>query len=78
MLITGCLLELCNKPINMLNFGSKKILIKNSTENKTFSYSKGKVSLNFTLRTDIKEEMKSFLELLEEAQADVQNQLEKL
>ncbi len=63
---------------SMFNLNSKKTLIKNTIENKTFSYSKGKVKLNFVLRIDIKEEMKNFIELLQEAKTDVQTQLDKL
>lgn len=48
------------------------------TDNKTtknFSYTKGKVSLNFTLRIDIKNELKDFLELLKVAQKEVESEL---
>ncbi len=44
--------------------------------NRQFSYSNGSVQLSFTLRTDIKEEMQDFLELLNKATEDVKNQLE--
>lgn len=43
---------------------------------KQFSYVKGKVSLNFTLRTDIKNELKDFLECLKVAQKEVEKELE--
>jgi len=48
-----------------------------NTTSKNFSYSKGKVGLNFNLRTDIKQEMKDFLELLEVAQKEVKEELKK-
>jgi small-conductance mechanosensitive channel len=47
----------------------------NNVVNKTFSYSKGKVGLNFTLRTDIKSDLKDFLALLVEAQKEVELEL---
>jgi len=50
---------------------------KNNTTNKSFSYSKGKVSLNFTLRTDVKNELKDFNDLLKVAQKEVQEELNK-
>ena len=49
----------------------------NNTTFKNFSYSKGKVSLNFSLRTDIKQELKNFLELLKVAQEEVLEELKK-
>ena len=48
---------------------------KDSKVNKDFSYSKGKVQLNFTLRTDIKNELKDFLECLKVAQKEVESEL---
>lgn len=48
---------------------------KENITNKTFSYSKGKVSLNFTLRTDIKTDLKDFLEILKVAQDEVADEL---
>jgi len=49
-----------------------------NTISKNFSYSKGKVCLNFNLRIDIKQELKDFLELLKVAQVEVTNELNKL
>lgn len=49
----------------------------NNTTSKFFSYSKGKVSLNFNLRTDIKEDLKNFKELLEIAIKEVKEEIEK-
>jgi len=47
----------------------------NNTINKNFSYSKGKCNLNFILRTDIKSELRDFLELLKVAVAEVEEEL---
>ena len=47
----------------------------NNTVNKNFSYSKGKCNLSFVLRTDIKSELRDFLELLKTAVAEVENEL---
>lgn len=44
---------------------------------KLFSYSKNGVSLSFNLRLDKKSEMKAFEELLVEALAEVQEEIEK-
>jgi hypothetical protein len=55
----------------------KKILQRDQTESKTFTYSKGGVVLNFTLRVDIKQEMKDFIECLEAATLDVKKVLEE-
>jgi hypothetical protein len=56
---------------------NKKALVSNSSTNRNFSYSKGKVSLAFTLRTDIKDELKIFKELLEVAILEVKEEIEK-
>lgn len=48
---------------------------KQNTTNKTFSFSKGNTSLNFSLRTDIKTDLKDFLELLKVAQEEVENEI---
>ncbi len=44
---------------------------------KQFSYTKGKCSLNFTLRIDIKTELKDFLEILKVAVGEVEAELNK-
>lgn len=44
---------------------------------KNFSYSKGGVVLKFTLRVDIKKELKDFLELLREAEKGVEGEIKK-
>lgn len=54
----------------------KKILQREQQENRTFNYTKGNVRLNFTLRVDIKQEMKDFIECLEAALSDVNKALE--
>ena len=56
---------------------NKKILTATSVENKKWDYENGGVRLNFTLRVDIKEEMKNFLEMLKRAQADIESELTK-
>jgi len=49
----------------------------NNTTFKNFSFSKGVVSLNFTLRNDVKTELKDFSELLKVAQEEVLEELKK-
>lgn len=53
-------------------------LKKDHAENKTFSYSKDGVTLNFTLRIDIKKQLVAFEEMLVEAIKDVKEQIGKL
>jgi len=60
-----------------MSFFNKNIK-KESIVSKTFSYSKGKVSLNFTLRIDIKQEMKDFVELLKVALEELENEIIKI
>lgn len=45
--------------------------------NRKFDYVKGKVHLDFTLRIDIKQELKDFMEILCAAVEDVQKELDK-
>ena len=53
-----------------------KNTIKNeTTDTRAFTYSKNKVQLNFSLRTDIKSELKDFRELLLQALEDVNKEL---
>lgn len=47
----------------------------NNTVRKDFNYIKGKVSLSFSLRTDVKHELKDFWELLREAKREVEKEL---
>ena len=53
----------------------KNILQNNTTTQKNFSYSKGNVSLSFNLRTDIKQDLKDFLELLKVAILEVDKEI---
>lgn len=46
-----------------------------STTQKNFSYTKGNVSLNFQLRTDIKTDLKDFSELLKVATLEVNKEI---
>lgn len=57
----------------MKNFFSR--VIKNHKTPKTFSYLKGECKLEFTLRIDIKTELKDFLELLKVATKEVEEEL---
>lgn len=57
-----------------MSFHKNKIQ-NNTTTQKNFSYSKGKVSLGFNLRTDIKDDLKDFLELLKVAILEVENEI---
>lgn len=50
---------------------------KENITNKTFSYSKANVTLSFTLRTDIKQDLKNFLELLKVAQEEIEDEINK-
>ncbi len=49
----------------------------NNITSKTFSYNKGNCNLNFTLRTDIKNELKDFKEILELALLEVKDEINK-
>jgi hypothetical protein len=51
---------------------NKQVLQTNHREQKTFSYTKGNANLSFVLYTDVKTEIKDFMELLEQALKDVQ------
>lgn len=56
----------------------KEFLQRNHAESKDFKYTKGKMSLSFVFRTDIKRDMKDFLECLEAAVDGVKEQLNKI
>jgi hypothetical protein len=43
-----------------------------------FSYEKGKITLNFSLRIDTKGELKDFKELLERAVTDVTEEIDRV
>jgi len=53
----------------------KNTIKKETTETRAFTYSKNKVNLNFSLRTDIKSELKDFRELLLQAVEDINKEL---
>jgi hypothetical protein len=56
---------------------NKKELKINNTSIKNFSYAKGKCNLNFSLRTDVKDDLKDFLEILEVSLKEVREEIEK-
>ena len=56
----------------------KNILQATSEEKKTFSYQLEGVSINFTLRTDIKKELKAGIEILKKAIEDFNQELAKI
>lgn len=49
----------------------------NSTSSRSFDYSKDGVTLTFTLRTDIKDQLLAFAELLKVATLEVNNEINK-
>ncbi len=53
----------------------KNTIKKETTDTRAFTYSKNKVQLNFSLRTDIKSELKDFRELLLQAVEDINKEL---
>ena len=53
----------------------KNTIKKDTTDTRAFTYSKNKVNLNFSLRTDIKSELKDFRDILEQALEDVNKEL---
>jgi hypothetical protein len=59
-------------------FNTKNILKKDHTAQRNFNYEKGKVSLKFALRTDIKQDLKDFRECLEAAITEVDEEINKL
>jgi len=62
----------------MLNMSIFNKLKNNSITRKEYSYTKNKISLSFLLRTDVKHEMKDFLELLKVAQKAIEEDIDKL
>lgn len=54
---------------------TNKFLKRNNTTSKNFDYQKGSVGLKFSLRTDIKQELKDFLELLKTAVEEVEEEI---
>ena len=53
----------------------KKILISTPTTQRTFDYKLGDCTLAFTLRTDIKQQLKDYVTLLERALLEVKEEL---
>jgi len=53
----------------------KNTIKKDTTDTRAFKYSKNKVNLNFSLRIDIKSELKDFRELLLQAVEDINKEL---
>ena len=47
-------------------------------EKKTFSYMVDNVTLTFTLRVDIRDEMIIFYKMLDEAQNDIKKEIDKI
>lgn len=60
-----------------MNKIKKTTVQNNSTTSRNFSYKKGDVVLEFNLRTDIKNQLKDFKELLEVALLEVTSEIEK-
>lgn len=56
---------------------SKDFTSRDHTDSRTFSYKRNDTQLSFTLRTDIKQQLKDFLEILNAAAADVAEEIEK-
>lgn len=57
----------------------RKVLKRDTEEiRRTFNYKIDDVNLGFTLRIDVKKELKAFLECLESAVSDVKEQIEKV
>lgn len=56
---------------------SKIMVVSTPTESKTLNYKKGDVSVGFTFRTDIKQEMKDLREILTKAIEDIDVELSK-
>jgi len=57
---------------------AQNIIKKDHVQNKTFYYSKGEVNLNFTLRVDIKTQLKDFLEILKVSIKDVEEEIKNI
>lgn len=57
---------------------AKEVLEKHTLLKKEFSYSKGNLSLNFTLSMENSSGLRTFLALLNEAQADVEKAISEM
>lgn len=56
-----------------------KLPVQKTIRNKTtFSYQKGACALDFTLVTEVKTELKNFLDILKAAQEDIQKHISEL
>lgn len=64
--------------MNLNNMSIFKPFKRNNKVTKDFDYSQGDVSLRFSLRIDVKKEMKDFVELLKVAIQEVEEELKKL
>jgi hypothetical protein len=53
-------------------------LERTSVTRKQFDYKIGNVTLNFSLRNDVKQELRAFQEILTAAQKDVQDEINKI
>lgn len=64
--------------MSKFNFGKQQVKVETKFTNiRNFSYSKGEVSLNFSLNMDGKKQVSDFKECLEEALKDLNEILEK-
>ena len=67
---------------DFLNRAARRKLTRGGTVSRAFNYSIGEsgkpgfVNLNFTLRTDIKDELENFVECLEAALLDVKKEID--
>lgn len=55
----------------------KDFTTRDHTDSRSFSYRRNDTQLSFTLRVDIKQQLKDFLEILNAAAKDVAEELEK-
>lgn len=57
---------------------TKGVTTRSTENNRTFKYERGSVTLNFTLNTDNKTQMKDFSELLKIGLSDVQEAMKNV
>lgn len=57
---------------------TKGVLQTNNVTSKNFSYQLDGVSLNISLRTDIKKDMVSMLKILDRCKADIEDEIKKI
>jgi len=55
----------------------RRMLKREHKLNKTFSYAVGDITLSFTLRVDVKDELEDFKRMMEVAMADIDEELAK-